>query len=80
MHIDFPAIVDYLKHSLLVKGAVTGAVAAARVDVKTFNEAKARGEVADFITHFNFAVARRRWISGALWGAATGGAFDGLGF
>lgn len=75
---DMHPVVDFLKHSLIVKGAVTGTVAAARVDFKAFREAQDRGETGVFVDHFDFTIARKRWISGAIMGALTGGGFEGL--
>ena len=67
---DLSTLTPYLGPAL--KGAIGGFVVAARVDIKTFREAQARGDADEFLKDFDWTVARRRWISGLIFGALSG--------
>ncbi len=56
-------------HSAVVKGALSGALAAAVVDFHAFMSFKSPTDV----KNYNWGVAAFRWLQGAITGALVGG-------
>lgn len=60
--------------SSIVQGAITGAIAAAGVDIHAFQTWKSFNDVATY----SWSTALFRWLQGAVLGAVAGVGFTGL--
>ena len=66
--------ISVIMHSAAVRGAITGAIAAAVVDVHAFLTWKSFSD----IEHYSWGTAAFRWVQGAVSGAIAGAGYGSL--